>query len=73
MPKNRVFRERRGGRSSFLALQKSTIENCEYNYEIEGKVVTDPYVKELVLQADGSERGRISMEAYDWEREDTGP
>ena len=58
------------GEVRFLALQKSTIENCEYNYEIEGKVVTDPYVKELVLQADGSERGRISMEAYDWE-EDT--
>lgn len=58
------------GEVRFLALQKSAIENCEYNYEIEGKIVTDPYVKELALQEDGSERGRISMETYDWE-EDT--
>ena len=33
------------GEVRFLALQKSTIENCEYNYEIEGKVVTDPILK----------------------------
>ena len=55
------------GEIRFTTLPKNTIENCEYNYEIEGEIVTDPYVKELVSQENGEERGRIFLEEYDWE------
>lgn len=62
-----LLEEDAAGEIRFIALPKAVIEHCEYNYEIEGEIMIDPYVKELVVQKGGNERGRILINAYDWE------
>ena len=55
------------GEVRFTALPCQKLLDCEYNYEIEGEVVVDPYVRELVVQENGEKRGKVCLEAYDWE------
>ncbi len=53
------------GEVRFVALPKCEVSNREYNYQIDGEFVLDPYVKQIV-GADAM-RGKILTDAYDWE------
>lgn len=64
------------GEVRFLAVEDLNAEEYEYNFEIDGKVYVDPYVREIAgkksfgkKSEDDSHqvRGRIIMEDYDWE------
>lgn len=55
------------GEVRFIALPSQNLYDCEYNYEIEENIVTDPYVRELVVNENGEKRGKICQEKYDWE------
>lgn len=54
------------GEVRFVSLQKTSVKNLEYVYEIAGEDVVDPYAKAVVTYEDGV-RGRIVNEDYDWE------
>ena len=54
------------GEVRYVALSKSDVEHMEYNYEINGELVLDPYAK-AVVEYGKTVRGRILMEEYDWE------
>ncbi len=49
-----------------VAVEKSEVENLEYQYEIDGQCLPDPYVKSVVEYPEGV-RGKIRTKAYDWE------
>ena len=52
----------------FTALPVSKVKGREYNYEIDGVKKLDPYVKAYTMNCHTGElRGRILMDAYDWE------
>lgn len=55
------------GEVRFAVLSKEIVKNCEYDYEIDEIKCVDPYVKWVVKRKDGSLRGRVLTEAYDWE------
>lgn len=61
LPENEAIGEVR-----FLALDKTEVEGMEYNYEIDGEFVLDPYVKSVAQQG-GDERGKVLLDDYDWE------
>ena len=54
------------GEVRYIALSKSDVEHMEYVYEINGEFVLDPYAKAIAAY-DKIVRGRILLEAYDWE------
>lgn len=54
------------GEVRYIAVDKSEVENLEYQYEIDGQCMLDPYVKSVV-EYPGGARGKIRIEAYDWE------
>jgi len=57
-----------------IAIERLPVEEYEYNYLIDGQVVTDPYARELAgrevwgvrPEGKGSVRGRAVFEEYDW-------
>ena len=64
------------GEIRFLALERLDVQKIEYNFRIDGKVILDPYVRELartrkfgeVPDADLHQiRGRFPNSSYDWE------
>lgn len=57
------------GEVRFTALPCQNLQNCEYNYEIEGQTIVDPYVRELTIGENEEKRGRICLEDYDWEND----
>lgn len=58
-----------------IMIEKLPVEKYEYNYLIDGQVVTDPYARELAgrevwgarPEGDGSVRGRAVFEEFDWQ------
>ncbi len=54
------------GEVRHIAIPKEEIKNMEYNYEINGEFVIDPYVKS-VAEYDNMTRGKILPSEYDWE------
>lgn len=54
------------GEVRFTSLPESRVKGMEYNYEIDGKLVVDPYVKSI-CKSDMGNRGLILQDAYDWE------
>ncbi len=54
------------GEVRFLALPKEQVEGFEYNYEIDGELVLDPYARGAMETSSGP-RGKICFDAYDWE------
>lgn len=63
-----------------LALENMDASAYEYNYEIDGEVVLDPYVKKIVGKGkwgekksptDHAVRGSLLVDAYDWEEDET--
>lgn len=64
------------GEVRYLGLAESDVCGCEYNYEIDGEITVDPYVKALSGRERWRQetdvgahevRGKISTGAYDWE------
>ena len=56
------------GEVRYVALPLSEVKGREYNYEIDGIPVLDPYVKAYKTNAlTGEVRGKILMDTYDWE------
>lgn len=64
------------GEMCFIALEGLETEKYEYNYEIDGEVVLDPYVKEIAGKSIWGEkkdlsgheiRGKLTESEYDWE------
>ncbi len=56
------------GEVRFVALQKTGVKNLEYLYEIAGEHIVDPYAKSVVMY-EGSMRGRVLCDDYDWEED----
>ena len=54
------------GEVRYVALSKSDVDHMEYNYEINGEFILDPYVKS-VAEHETITRGKILLEEYDWE------
>lgn len=54
------------GNVRFVAVSKKQVKGREYNYEIDGEAVLDPYVKSITERF-GTLRGKIIMDSYDWE------
>ena len=54
------------GEVRYVAVPKTEIEHMEYNYEIDGEVILDPYVK-AVVEYETTIRGNILIDEYDWE------
>lgn len=58
-----------------LLIEKLPVEKYEYNYLIDGQVVTDPYARQICgreqwgkpADGEGKLRGRAVLEEYDWE------
>jgi len=58
-----------------LLIERLPIDEYEYNYLIDGKVVTDPYASRICgrevwgvpVSGDGKIRGKIVCDSYDWE------
>ena len=59
------------GDVAYIGLPIRKVRGREYNYCINGKIVTDPYVKEL-CKYENEVRGKALLDAYDWE-EDKSP
>lgn len=66
------------GEVRFLAVEGIDARKYEYNYEVDGKLVMDPYVKEIAGKkcwgqvGDSKEmklRGKLVSSAYDWEED----
>ena len=56
------------GEVRYVAVPKTEVEHMEYNYEIDGEVILDPYVK-AVVEYETTTRGNILIEEYDWEED----
>ena len=54
------------GEVRYFALPKKDMQDMEYNYEINGELVLDPYAK-AVVEYGKTVRGRVLIEEYDWE------
>ena len=66
------------GEVRFLSVEGIDARKYEYNYEIDGKLIMDPYVKEIAGKkcwGQGSEqqemkiRGKLVSSTYDWEED----
>ena len=66
------------GEVRFLAVEGIDARKYEYNYEVDGKLIMDPYVKEIAGKkcwgqvGDSKEmklRGKLVSSAYDWEED----
>lgn len=55
------------GEVRFIAFPKEKVKGLEYNYEIDGEVYVDPYVKSVVEKEGALVRGKITEQSYDWE------
>lgn len=54
----------------FLAVSGMTTDAYEYNYEIDGEIIIDPYVKALTMGIDvKTARGKVTALSYDWEED----
>lgn len=49
-----------------VALDKAEVEGLEYQYEIDGRCMLDPYVKSVV-EYEGITYGKVLPDGYDWE------
>ena len=54
------------GEVRYVAIPKADLEHMEYNYEINGEFIIDPYVKS-VAEHETITRGKILLQEYDWE------
>ena len=54
------------GEVRYVAIPKMEVEDMEYNYEIDGQNIIDPYVKSVV-ECGSVTRGKILIDEYDWE------
>lgn len=54
------------GEVRYVAIPKTEVEHMEYNYEINGEFMIDPYVKS-VAEHENLTRGKILLDEYDWE------
>lgn len=54
------------GKVRCIAFPKEEVDGFEYNYEIDGEVVLDPYARKAMDTSSGP-RGKISLDHYDWE------
>ncbi len=53
------------GEVRFVGLLYSEVKGMEYNYQVDGEFVLDPYVKAIVPNA--PVRGKVLPDEYDWE------
>lgn len=63
-----LLEENAMGEVRYVAIPKEAIENMEYNYEVNGEYMIDPYVKSVAEYSDFT-RGRILLDEYDWEED----
>ena len=56
------------GEVRYVALAKSDVDHMEYNYEINGEFILDPYVKS-VAEHENITRGKVLLDEYDWEED----
>lgn len=62
-----LLRSENTGDVAYIGIPTRKVRGREYNYCINGKMVTDPYVKELCIYESGEVRGKALLDAYDWE------
>lgn len=51
-----------------LSVALKEVENIEYNYQIDGKIVLDPYARSIV-QYDDEMRANAELDGFDWEED----
>ena len=56
------------GEVRYVALSQSDVDHMEYNYEINGELIIDPYVKS-VAEHENITRGKVLLDDYDWEED----
>ncbi len=50
-----------------IGLPTRMVRGREYNYRIDGKLVTDPYAKELCIYESGEVHSKVLLDSYNWE------